>query len=380
MNMIYGVEKFESRKEPYQTIDGDVLEHCDVCIIGSGAAGAILAKKFCDAGRSVVLLEKGGYFEGEDMNQRDEDMMPLLWKNSGFNFTDDIRIAIAQGSCLGGSTVINDAVCFPIPEITRTQWRTLGVQISDDEWNKATDEVSAQIHVTKVRDDELDRNSLMLKKGCERLGLTNHYANSRNCVNCMQCGLCHLGCHYETKQDMRVTYIHNAINNPTARIIVYCYCSAEKIYHSASVADSVADSVEGNFLDTEGNTVHKITVNARLIIIAAGSIASTYLLLKNNISQGRAGLGLALHPAPFIIGDFQFQIKANQGIPMAYTLHEFGVTNGVEDGGFLVEGIFVPPLQFALLTSGTGVDHAEVMDRYDHYAMAGVLVRDDPER
>ena len=118
MNMIYGVEKFESRKEPYQTIDGDVLEHCDVCIIGSGAAGAILAKKFCDAGRSVVLLEKGGYFEGEDMNQRDEDMMPLLWKNSGFNFTDDIRIAIAQGSCLGGSTVINDAVCFPIPEIT----------------------------------------------------------------------------------------------------------------------------------------------------------------------------------------------------------------------------------------------------------------------
>ena len=121
MNMIFGVEKFESRKEPYQTIDDDVLEHCDVCVIGSGAAGAILAKKFSDAGRSVVLLEKGGYFEGEDMNQRDEDMMPLLWKNSGFNFTDDIRIAIAQGSCLGGSTVINDAVCFPIPEITRTQ-------------------------------------------------------------------------------------------------------------------------------------------------------------------------------------------------------------------------------------------------------------------
>jgi len=374
MNMIFGVEKFEARKEPYQTIDGDVFEHCDVCVIGSGAAGAILAKKFSDAGRSVVLLEKGGYFEGEDMNQRDEDMTPLLWKNSGFNFTDDIRIAIAQGSCLGGSTVINDAVCFPIPEITRTQWGALGVQISDDEWDKATDEVSAQIHVTKVRDDELDRNSLMLKKGCERLGLTQHYANSRNCVNCMQCGLCHLGCHYETKQDMRVTYIHNAISNPNATIRVYCDCSAEKINYS----DGVADSVEGDFLDIDGNTVHKIVVNARLIIIAAGSIASTYLLLKNNISQDRAGLGLALHPAPFIIGDFEFQIKANQGIPMAYTLHEFGVTNGVENGGFLVEGIFVPPLQFALLTSGTGVDHAEIMDRYDHFAMAGVLVRDDP--
>ncbi|MCK5387036.1 MAG: GMC family oxidoreductase [Gammaproteobacteria bacterium] len=164
MNAIFGVEKFQTRKENYQVIDKDVLENCDVCVIGSGAAGAILAKKFCDAGRSVVLLEKGGYYDAEDMNQREEDMFPLLWKESGGIFTDDLRIAIAQGSCVGGSTVINDAICFPIPDVVRKQWRAMGVNISDAEWDRATKEVEQNIHAINVRDDELNNNSLMLKK------------------------------------------------------------------------------------------------------------------------------------------------------------------------------------------------------------------------
>lgn len=79
----------------------------------------------------MVLLEKGGYYDAEDMNQREVDMMPLLWKNGGANFTDNLRIAIAQGQCLGGSTVINDAVCFKTPQIVINQWRDLGVNIPD---------------------------------------------------------------------------------------------------------------------------------------------------------------------------------------------------------------------------------------------------------
>jgi hypothetical protein len=46
------------------------------------------------------------------MDQREGDMMPLLWKNVGFNFVDSLRTAIAQGCCLGGSTIINVSVCL----------------------------------------------------------------------------------------------------------------------------------------------------------------------------------------------------------------------------------------------------------------------------
>ena len=158
-NTIFGIEEFEKRAEHYEMIQKDVIRDVDVCVIGSGAAGAILAEKFAAASKSVVLWEKGGYYDGESMNQQENDMISLLWKNSGANFTSNLKIAIAQGSCLGGSTVINDAVCFRIPELVIQQWNNLGVNISKEEWDYANDEVSARINVTKVTEDELNENA-----------------------------------------------------------------------------------------------------------------------------------------------------------------------------------------------------------------------------
>ena len=86
-NTIFGVEEFEKRAESYKVIQNDVVRNVDVCVVGSGAAGAIIAEKLAAAGKSVVLLEKGGYYDGESMNQRENDMISLLWKNSGANFT-----------------------------------------------------------------------------------------------------------------------------------------------------------------------------------------------------------------------------------------------------------------------------------------------------
>ena len=165
-NTIFGIETFEKRAENYKVIQEDIVRNVDVCVIGSGAAGAIIAEKLAVAGKSVVLLEKGGYYDGESMNQRENDMISLLWKNSGANFTSNLKIAIAQGSCLGGSTVINDAVCFRIPELVIKQWNNLGVNISKEEWDYANDEVSNRIQVTKITDEELNENAKKLRQAC----------------------------------------------------------------------------------------------------------------------------------------------------------------------------------------------------------------------
>jgi hypothetical protein len=51
----------------------------------------------------------------------------------------------------------------------------------------------------------------------------------------------------------------------------------------------------------------------------------------NGISQSTAGNGLCLHPGIQVIGDFDYEIKGNQGIPMAYTVHDFGVTRNTDE-------------------------------------------------
>src|SRR5918996_1967176 len=309
MGIIYGLEDLAHRNEKYEIIRQDIIENdnVDVCIIGSGAGGAVLAKELVEAGKKVVLIERGGYHEGKDMNQRDADMFPLLWKNAGFNFADSLRIAIAQGCCLGGSTIINDAVCFDMPKKVRDEWKKMGVNFTESEWDYHTDRVNTTLHVTEVDDNELNRNNLMLKFGSERLGLRDHRKNYRNCVNCMQCGFCHIGCHYETKQNVLVTYIHEALKKPDSDMRVYCNCYIEKIIHR----DGIVEGVEGNFLNIDGNNTYRIRVNAKIVILSAGAIASSKLLLQNGIAQNTAGGGLCLHPGIEVIGDFDYEIKGN---------------------------------------------------------------------
>ena len=387
-NYINGIEIYEKRAEKYKVITNDVVCNADVCIIGSGAAGAILGTKLAEGGKSVVLLEKGGYYDGEAMNQREADMIPLLWKNAGANFTSNLRIAVAQGCCLGGSTVINDAVCFRIPNIVINQWNDIGVTISKDQWDKANDEVSKRIHVTEVTEEELNTNAMKLKQACEKYKIDGkdikHWKNNRNCGqsftdpnlhSCVKCGFCHLGCHYDTKQSMLVTYIHDALNNEKLNYKVYCNCQVEKITHDDN---GIATGIDGIFVGNKGDEKHRIRVNAKVIIISAGAIASSHLLHKSNIGGRNVGKKVALHPAPFVLGHFQEDIYSNRGIPMSYTCHEFGVTNHIKNGGFLIESIFLPIFQMAIAIPTFGIDHKRMMKEYNRYTMAGILTRDEP--
>jgi choline dehydrogenase-like flavoprotein len=386
-NGVYGIEFFENRKENYKVITSDVLCDVDICIIGSGAAGAILGTKLAESGKSVVVLEKGGYYDGESMNQREADMIPLLWKNAGANFTSNLRIAIAQGSCLGGSTVINDAVCFRIPPIVIEQWQKTGVSITKDEWDMANDEVSKRINVQEVTEEELNTNAKKLREACQKFlyegkSIHKHYNNQRNCgpsisdnslKSCVKCGFCHLGCHYDTKQSMLVTYIHDALVNNNINYNVYCNCRADFITYE----NGIANGVNATFVNPSGLETYRIRVNAKVIILSAGSIASSNLLQKSIIGGEKVGKGLALHPAPFVMGLFDEEIHGNRGIPMSYTCHEFGVTNGIEKGGFLIESIFLPIFQMALAIPSMGLDHKRMMQNYNRYTMAGIMSRDD---
>src|SRR5919109_1281790 len=391
VNCIYTTEKFEKRAERCKLITKDTVRSVDVCVIGSGAAGAILATKLAQAGKSVVLLEKGGYYDGESMNQREADMLPLLWQNAAANFTSNLRIAIAQGSCLGGSTVINDAVCFGIPSLVINQWQKgVGVSISEEEWQEAIKEVSKKINVSEVIEEELNANARKLREACEKFRLHGkpilHRKNQRNCgpsftdpdlKSCVKCGFCHLGCHYDTKQSMLVTYIHEALNDPHVDYTAYCNCRVDRITYDQE--SGLATGIDGTFTDLRGNELYRIRINAKVTIVSAGAIASSNLLQKSNIGGPKVGKGLALHPAPFVMGVFENEeIRANRGIPMSYTCHEFGVTNGVENGGFLIESIFLPVFQMALAIPSFGIGHAKMMERFNNYTMAGIMTRDEP--
>ena len=124
---------------------------------------------------------------------------------------------------------------------------------------------------------------------------------------------------------MLQTYLHQALENQNSQIKIYCNCNVEKLERDET--EKTIQGVEGTFMDSSGNKKFRIRMNAKIVIISGGAIASSKILLQNNIAQSTAGKGLCLHLVPFVIGDFDTEIKGNQGITISYIVHDFGVTH-----------------------------------------------------
>lgn len=348
-------------------------ETADVCVIGSGAGGAVLAWEMANQGHTVVLLEKGGYHPREDFNQKEEDMIPMLYKNAGLQFTVPSGIAVAQGSCVGGSTVVNDAVCFRTPDTVLGWWEDQHKveDIGPADMKPHFARVEKRISVAQVQPYELNKNNLVLKRGAEKLGWAAG-PNSRNCKSCRQCGNCQIGCYYGTKQSMLETYIADAERDYGKSVKIYADTQAEKLVRSGDSITGVKATVTG-----KDGRAFDLAVKAKLVLVAAGTIASSQLLLESGLDvNGQVGKGVAIHPSPAMIGDFEEEIHGNQGIPMAYHCHEFSVLN-TGGRGYMLEAVFFAPYQFSLPIPGVEFEEKELMSRYSHYALIGSLLQDE---
>ena len=73
---------------------------CDILIIGSGAAGGVLAATLSEeTDCSIVLVDKGGHYTSDFFNQREWDMR-VLYAEQGARSTADAAIPVRGGECV----------------------------------------------------------------------------------------------------------------------------------------------------------------------------------------------------------------------------------------------------------------------------------------
>jgi choline dehydrogenase-like flavoprotein len=349
-------------------IASDLHLTAEVCVIGSGAGGAVVAKELAEAGRDVVLLEQGPHCTKDDFTQREDEMMPLLYEDMGQRATVDQSIRILQGRTVGGSTVHNLCYCFRTPAPILDKWqRDAGVRdLSAADLLPSFERVERMLKVKPIRPDEVNALNNKIRVGCERLGY-HGFVTNHNREHCTQSGFCLLGCPFDAKQSMLITYIP-AADRAGARI--YANCAVRRI----SAEAGRVRRVEGEVVDARGRPQRPFTVTPQVAVLCAGAINTPALLLRSGIAtaDGRVGADLHLHPAILMSGLYDEEIYGYRGIPQSYYVDEFIDLERDPDSGYILMPVYGFPVMTATQLPGFGRAHFDMMKNY--HRMVGILV------
>ncbi len=344
--------------------DRDIEEEVDVCVIGSGAGGAVMAKELAERGVRVVLIEEGGRFDLNDFKGDAIVRSRKMYRDAGIVTTLGFPpILLPLGKAIGGTTIINSGTCFRTPESVFKNWReNFGLKnFSSESMDRYFQSVESNIHVMPVPENLLGKSAEVIRRGMDRLGITGSPL-LRNIKGCEGSGLCCFGCPTDGKQSVQLNYIPQALK---AGAKLYAGCRVERIEKS----NHQITSVIGQFAHPPHK---KLKVRAKVFILSAGAVGSPALLLKNHLANRshQVGKNLTLHPAAKALALFDEKIEGWVGTPQSY------YSDFLKSEGVMFEGVFTPPSLGSTSLLVSGKYHKEVMENYDKIASFGFMIED----
>ena len=331
----------------------------EVVVVGSGAAGAILAHRLAEAGRRVLVLERGPHVDPRDFVEDEVAMYLKLYNEGALQVARDFRFQVLQGMCVGGSTVVNNAVCFdPPPDILAAWERDTGLDRAGVE--RATAEVRRWLRISPADPHVANPAGELFARGAEAAGLGGEVSRLEvNIEDCFGCGYCNIGCAFGRKLSMLDTVLPEGQARFGDRLRVLADCRATGIEHDGrGRATAVHAELGGQTLRIAADTV----------VVAAGAVGSSWLLGRSGLGGPQVGQELYFNMTSPLTADFEAVMDAHHGLQMSHLYEPPG------EARFVIETWFNPVATQSLAMPGWFEDHYENMRRYRHMVCGGVLV------
>lgn len=337
-------------------------DEAEVVIVGSGPAGAAVARNLALKGIGTLVIEEGPEARVEDFQRSGLRAMASLYRDMGTSIAfGNASMPYLQGRAVGGTSVINGAICWRFPEEALEGWiredPALGETLSYPAIAASQDRIEERLSVSPTEERVAGEKNLLLARGAEALSVP-HRAIRRNVAGCEGLGRCLQGCPRGHKLSMDRSFLPDAV---AAGARVFAGMRVDRVIVERGRARGVTGTTAAGA---------RFEVRARrAVVLAASAIQTPCLLLRSGLSQGPVGQHLTAHPGVSITGLFPGPVRAWEG-----------ATQGHEVTGYRSEGIKLEVLGFdlSLLASrvpGVGADFERRLADLDRYAVWGAAVR-----
>lgn len=280
------------------------MERFDAVVIGSGFGGSVMACRLAEQGRRVLVLERGKRWRTDEYPSVSN--RHWFWRESNpdkHHGWIDLRLfgdmSVAAGCGVGGGSLIYANVSIDArPEVFAQDWPS---EITHDSLRPYYQRVESMLKPAHIPERQWTRRTRLMKEAAERLGEGHRFrtvpqaitfdpdyepvgadptakSRSKTWTNafgmeqgtCIHCGNCDIGCEVKAKNTLDLNYIPQAEKHGA---------EVRPLHHVrniAPLADGSGYRVSYRNLSTGRDGV----VEARNVVVSAGSIGSTELLLK----------------------------------------------------------------------------------------------------
>jgi choline dehydrogenase-like flavoprotein len=351
---------------------GAIPDTVDYLIVGSGAGGACMAYRLAcevaDPSRILVVDRGPRYSPLQDFNDDEMEMIRKLYKEGGLQQSKRFDLMVLQGECVGGTTVVNNAICFEMPDRVKETWRNeYGLDLGALEAEYKL--VAQEIEITQIPNVAI--NQSVREKffgGVDKYNADpNHKPGLKEEVLCanqrnmMGDGLDNLGNRRLRKRSMLETYLPWA---EARGVQIIGELSAVRF-----LTDESGKRADQVMLRTSTGDLKNVKVR-KAVIVAGGVIASSHFLMRSDL-KGNVGRGMSCNFAFPVAFDFDEHIDAFDGTQ---------ITLGAVDrqNRAVFESYFNPPGAFALSLPFYFDRQRNLMSRYRNLLNFGALVGAEP--
>ncbi|MXQ09723.1 FAD-dependent oxidoreductase [Alphaproteobacteria bacterium GH1-50] len=282
----------------------DADTDAEIVVVGSGYGGGVAASRLARAGRDVMVLERGREIAPGHYPKTGEaaaDAFQITLSHSGdtvgardglydLRVGDDVNVLVGCG--LGGTSLINANVAIePLREVLKT-WpepyrEDTGILAPYYDRARAmlgTTTYPADKTLPKL--DALERAAEGLGKPFRRAPINVTFEDGYNAAGlwqpaCTDCGDCVSGCNYGAKNTTLMNYL------PDAKAFGATLLTGAEVIHLTRNDDTAQRNWTLHVLCLDTGDTRDVT--ADVVVLAAGTLGSTEILLKSE----RAGLPLS---------------------------------------------------------------------------------------